>query len=126
MWRVAPKRISDDEGQVALDRWRDSQEYTATAVRYTLQVLKALTPGNSVEVRIPPYGAAQVVDGPRHTRGTPPAVVETDPATWLALVTGELFYADAIASGALRVSGERSDLSAWLPIPSLRLPHGHE
>jgi len=126
VWGVAPRRISNDEGRLALARWRDSHDHTATAVRYSLQVLQALTPGHSVEVRIPPYGAAQVVEGPRHTRGTPPAVVETDPATWLALVTGDLFYADAVASGALRASGERSDLSAWLPIPSLRLPHGHE
>ena len=60
----------------------------ATAVRYLLQLLVEKAPGNSVEVRVPPFGAVQVVEGPRHTRGTPPNVVETDAATWIALATG--------------------------------------
>ncbi len=73
-------------------------------------------PGRSVEVRIPPYTAVQCVAGPRHTRGTPPNVVETDPATWLALCTGTLAWAVAVRDGRVRASGERSDLSGFLPL----------
>ncbi len=75
-----------------------------------------MAPGRSVEVRVPPYGAVQCVDGPRHTRGTPPGVVETDPVTWLALASGRLQWAEALRSGRLRASGERTDLSAILPL----------
>lgn len=73
-------------------------------------------PGRSVEVRVPPYAAAQVVEGARHTRGTPPAVVETDPDTWLDLATGSLDWSEAVTSGRVRASGERADLSAYLPL----------
>jgi putative sterol carrier protein len=69
-----------------------------------------------VEVRVPPYGVVQCVGGPRHTRGTPPNVVETDPQTWLRVATGRTSWAQALASGRLVASGERSDLSAYLPL----------
>ena len=75
-------------------------------MRYLLQVLDDVAPGNTLEVRVPPYGAVQVVEGPRHTRGTPPNVVEMDAATWIALATGSLGWDDAIAQG--RVVGIRS------------------
>ena len=88
----------------------------ATAVRYLLQLLVEKAPGNSVEMRVPPFGAVQVVEGPRHTRGTPPNVVETDAATWIALALGELAWADAAAAGRLRASGTRADLDALLPL----------
>lgn len=88
----------------------------ATAVRYTLEELASRVPGRSVEVRVPPYGAVQCVEGPRHTRGTPTNVVETDPHTWLRLATGALGWAEAEASGAVRSSGLRADLSAYLPL----------
>ncbi|QLD11746.1 sterol carrier family protein [Microbacterium oleivorans] len=88
----------------------------ATAVRYLLQLLVEKAPGNSVEMRVPPFGAVQVVEGPRHTRGTPPNVVETDAATWIALATGELAWSDAAAAGRLRASGTRADLTALLPL----------
>jgi len=68
------------------------------------------------EVRVPPYAAVQVVEGGRHTRGTPRAVVETDPETWLALAAGELTWAEAVDTGRVRASGERTDLSAYLPL----------
>lgn len=87
-----------------------------TAVRESLQRLVAVAPGRSVEVRVPPFGAVQAVPGTAHRRGTPPAVVETDPPTWLALVTGDLTWADAVAEGLVRASGQRSDLSNWLPL----------
>jgi hypothetical protein len=84
--------------------------------KHFLAVLSERAPGHSVEVRIPPYAAAQVVEGVRHTRGTPPAVVEMDAGTWLALATGELTWAEADAAGRVRASGERADLSAYLPL----------
>ena len=87
-----------------------------TAARYLLEELAARAPGRSVEVRVPPYGVVQCVEGPRHTRGTPPNVVETDAATWVAVVTGRLGWEQAVGSGAVSASGERSDLSGYLPL----------
>jgi hypothetical protein len=89
----------------------------ATAVRLTARTLAALAPGASVEVRIPPFVAVQCVPGPKHTRGTPPNVVETDPRTWLLLATGMSTLADAQAAGALRSSGARAgEIGHWLPL----------
>ncbi|MFC6286442.1 sterol carrier family protein [Nocardioides sp. GCM10027113] len=84
--------------------------------KHFLALLAERAPGTSVEVRVPPYAAAQVVPGVRHTRGTPPAVVETDPDTWVALATGDLSWAEAEQAGRLRASGERADLSPYLPL----------
>ncbi len=84
--------------------------------KHFLAVLEERAPGRSVEVRVPPYAAVQVVEGVRHTRGTPPAVVETDAATWLALATGELAWSAAVADGRVLASGERTDLSSYLPL----------
>jgi hypothetical protein len=87
-----------------------------TAVAYTLSLLAELAPGRAVEVRVPPFAAVQCVPGPRHTRGTPPNVVETDPLTWLDLAEGRLDWATAVGSGRLRASGQRSDISGYLPL----------
>jgi hypothetical protein len=84
--------------------------------KHFMAVLEERAPGHSVEVRVPPYAAVQVIPGVRHTRGTPPAVVETDAATWLALATGELTWTDAEATGRVRASGQRADLSPYLPL----------
>ena len=84
--------------------------------KHFLAVLAERAPGKSVEVRVPPYAAAQVIQGVRHTRGTPPAVVETDADTWIALATGDLTWAEAEAAGRVRASGERADLSPHLPL----------
>ncbi|HEU4513559.1 MAG TPA: sterol carrier family protein [Nocardioidaceae bacterium] len=84
--------------------------------KHLLALLVAKAPGGAVEVRVPPYAVAQCVEGTRHTRGTPPAVVETDPATWIALAAGELDWHDAEGAGRLTASGERSDLSPLLPL----------
>ncbi len=84
--------------------------------KHFLALLAERAPGRSVEVRVPPYAAVQAVPGVRHTRGTPPAVVETDAATWLALATGELTWPDAVAGGRIQASGERADLTAYLPL----------
>ncbi|MDI6102847.1 sterol carrier family protein [Actinoplanes sp. NEAU-A12] len=86
------------------------------AVRALLTELSRQAPGRSVEVRIPPFGAIQCVAGPRHTRGTPPNVVETDPATWLLVATGRVQWNDAVHDGRIRASGVRTDLSEYLPL----------
>lgn len=91
----------------------------ARAVRLSLRALAADAPGNSVEVRVPPFAAVQCVAGPRHTRGTPPNVVETDPRTWLELATGVHSWAEALASGRVRASGTRADLARLLPLVRL-------
>lgn len=88
----------------------------AEAVRLTARTLADVAPGSSVEVRVPPFVAVQCIEGPRHTRGTPPNVVETDPRTWLELATGRLAWADALARGLVSASGARADLSAHLPL----------
>jgi hypothetical protein len=84
------------------------------AVRLLLDRLAAGAPGRSVEVRVPPYAAVQCVEGPRHTRGTPPNVIETDPKTWILLATGRLNWDDA--RDRISASGARANLSAFLPI----------
>jgi len=88
----------------------------ALAVRYSLQLLAERAPGGTVEVRVPPYAAVQCVEGPKHTRGTPPNVVETDAATWLALAAGDLSWVDARAAGRVHASGQRADLADHLPV----------
>jgi hypothetical protein len=86
------------------------------AVRYLLLSLEELAPGRSVEVRVPPVAAVQCVEGPRHTRGTPPNVVETDPLTWFRLATGRQRWDEAVLAGAVRASGPRADLGQYLPL----------
>lgn len=111
----------------AIQGWLRDDSYPAparadlgAAVRLTARTLAAAAPGASVEVRIPPFVAVQCISGPRHTRGTPPNVVESDPRTWLLLATGLLRVADAAADGALRLSGSRAgEIEAWLPVVPL-------
>ena len=92
----------------------------ATAVRLTARTLAGLAPGASVEVRIPPFVAVQCISGPRHTRGTPPNVVETDPRTWLLVATGLLRFGEARAAGSLTLSGARaSEIEHLLPVVHL-------
>jgi len=88
----------------------------ATAVRYLLQELADRAPGRSVEVRVPPFGAAQCIEGTAHRRGTPPAVIEMDAATWIALGAGTVTWADAVTQGRVQASGERANLSHLLPL----------
>jgi hypothetical protein len=116
---VARRRIPAEDGRYALAQvaaGAAGRTELATAVRFALEELADLAPGNSVEVRVPPFGVTQCVEGPRHTRGTPPNVVETDAATWLALVTGTTTWPAAVAAGRVAASGQRADLSAWLPL----------
>jgi uncharacterized SCP-like protein len=116
---AARRRIDISDGYAALAAWRngaDDRSTVATAVRFALEEVAARAPGNSVEVRVPPYGVAQCVPGPRHTRGTPPNVIECDAGTWLGLVTGRVRWADAVAAGTVAASGLRADLSHLLPL----------
>ena len=133
---VPRRRIALDEGRAALAAWQAAnalcrmprippphscrqpvpRNTVATAVRYSLEEVTARAPGNSVEVRVPPFGVTQCVEGPRHTRGTPPNVIECDAATWLAMVSGQLSWADAVAAGRVAASGLRADLSGLLPL----------
>jgi hypothetical protein len=88
----------------------------ADAVRATARTLAALAPGAAVEVRVPPFVAVQCISGPKHTRGNPPNVVETDPRTWLDLATGVVSWSEAVASGRVSASGNRANLAAYLPL----------
>lgn len=85
-------------------------------MRFSLEEFGIRHPGRAVEVRVPPYGAVQCIKGVWHTRGTPPNVVETDAATWLALVVGALTWDDAVAGGSVHASGAAADLSGLLPM----------
>ena len=91
-------------------------EALRAAVRHLLGLLAAQAPGRAVEVRVPPYTAVQCIEGPRHTRGTPPNVVEMDPVTWVRLAAGLLSWSDALAGGTVRASGVRADLAPYLPV----------
>jgi len=116
---MARARIDDELGRAAVSivqRGGAERDDLATAVRYLLQVLAEASPGRSVEVRVPPFGAVQAVDGPRHTRGTPPNVVEIDAETFVAVATGSITWGEAASAGRVHASGARSDLSALLPL----------
>ena len=96
---------------------KPSRTQLAAAVRLSARTLEQVAPGSSVEVRVPPFVAVQCIEGPRHTRGTPPNVVETDPRTWLLLVTGLLDFDGAASGGEVSVSGSRAgEIAHWLPL----------
>jgi hypothetical protein len=120
---MARARIADEVGEQSVRAALVAgarREETATAVRYLLQLLAEQAPGNTVVVRVPPFGAVQAIEGPRHTRGTPPNVIETDAPTWLALATGAQTWTGAVAAGTVAASGSRADLSGHLPILRMR------
>jgi len=121
------RRIPPEAGLAAIRAWLAdplslARPDLATAVRFTLEELAARVPGPTTEVRVPPFGAVQCLPGPRHTRGTPPNVVETDAQTWLGLVLGLSSWPDAVATGKVRASGQRADLSSVLPLTGLPGP----
>jgi hypothetical protein len=89
---------------------------TLTEVKKFLDILSKKAPGFSVEVRIPPYGAIQCIEGPVHRRGTPRAVIETDAKTFIALAKGEISWTEGVNSGSIIASGERADLTSYLPL----------
>lgn len=109
----------DETVSQALTRYRAGGRERADLrllTKYFLAQLVSKAPGHAVEVRVPPYGAVQVIEGPRHTRGTPGAVVEMPPEVWIDLATGAVGWTDARAAGRVRASGERTDLSGLLPL----------
>lgn len=120
------RRIDLTQGRAALERWitANAQEpaealprpVLAMAVRYCLEELASRAEGNSVEVRVPPFGVTQCIPGPRHTRGTPPNVIELPAEIWLALAGGKMSWEAALATGKVTASGLRADLSAQLPL----------
>ena len=123
---VARRRIDVEEGAAALAAWLEAAEppsdvpvprsVLALAVRYSLEEVTARAPGNSVEVRVPPFGVTQCVEGPRHTRGTPPNVIECDAATASAQPSRPVTNASQVAAGKVAASGLRADLSTLLPL----------
>lgn len=114
---MARRKIKPEQGLAALaEALAGAEAAVATASRYLLEELAERAPGNSVEVRIPPYGATQCIEGPRHTRGTPPNTVEMNPDVWLQLATGKLGWAEALSQGKVLASGVRADLSEVLPL----------
>jgi hypothetical protein len=122
MDRMPPRRrIPPAQGRRAIAVWRAdpsaaTTETVATAVRFSLEELAERAPGRTLEVRVPPYGAVQCVEGPRHTRGTPPNVIETDARTWLDLATGQADWDTALAGGTVHASGQRATLTDLLPL----------
>lgn len=121
---MARRRISHQAGLAALAKVietndRSSEDFT-TSVRYLLEELAEVAPGNTVEVRVPPLGATQCIAGPRHTRGTPPNVVEMIPEVWFDLAIGKLDWATALANHRVSASGVRASLEDVLPL-KLRL-----
>lgn len=120
---MAKRKINSDVGIAAVRSVLDgsvervaADPTFATAVRYLLESLAELRPGNTVEVRVPPLGATQCIEGPTHRRGTPPNVVEMDAATWFALAVGEMTWQQASGEGKLIASGSRADISELLPM----------
>jgi Bacterial SCP ortholog len=111
--------MHDPAFRQALQRYNDGTAERADLKLLTKQLLKLLVakaPGHAVEVRVPPYGAVQCIEGPRHTRGTPGAVIEMPPELWIDVALGRMAWADARTTGKLRASGERTDLSSLLPL----------
>ena len=113
------RKIARADGLEAISAYLSgsaSDASVATAVRFLLEELGTIHPGNAVEVRIPPLGAVQCIEGPTHTRGTPANVVEMDPSSWLALALGEKSFDELAVTGKLTASGSRSDLAGLFPI----------
>ena len=113
------RRIAPADGVVAVRAvlaGADARATLALATRYLLEQLADEAEGHTVEVRVPPFGAVQAIPGPRHTRGTPPNVVEMDAATWIALATGALGWESAVAELRLTASGQRATLAGHLPL----------
>lgn len=116
---MAKRRISEADGRAALSAAlgpNAPRAVQAMAVRFLLEELAERAPGNSVEVRVPPFGAVQCVEGPRHTRGTPPNVVEMDAETWLGIATGALDWDAAVDAARIIASGSRATLDGLLPL----------
>ena len=116
---MTPPKIKPDAGRPAVEAVLAGdvdRDTLALATRYLLQRFEQAQPGHTVEVRVPPFGAVQAVEGPRHTRGTPPNVVELAPADWVALATGHASWESLVKDARVSASGTRSDISDLLPL----------
>lgn len=109
--------VGESAVRIVMEHGTDQDhDATALAVRYLLQVLAEASPGNTLEVRVPPFGAVQCVEGPNHTRGTPPNVIEMDAETWIGLATGTLDWSAAVSTDRVSASGSRASLDGLLPL----------
>lgn len=123
---MARRKVSQETGLAAVNAVLTAQNtdskparsVTATAVRYLLEEISALYPGNTLEVRVPPFGAVQCVEGPKHTRGTPANVIEMNAHTWIHLATGALSWNDAVTGHLVSASGTRASLEGLVPVLS--------
>ena len=116
---MTPPKIKPDAGRPAVEAvlgGDTTRDQLALATRYLLQRFEQAQPGHTVEVRVPPFGAVQAVEGPRHTRGTPPNVVELAPEDWVRLATGNLSWDALSADARISASGTRSNISDLLPL----------
>ena len=119
MGRVSRPKIADTDGLAAVRAAATgdpARPVLALACRYLLQELGERYPGHAVEVRVPPFGAVQCIPGPRHTRGTPPNVIEMAPTVWIELATGRTGWDQAAAAGLVRASGVRASLEGFVPL----------
>ena len=113
---------SKDEGLTALNKYLETnnveidKDTLRTLVKYLLELLHKKVPGNSVEVRIPPFAAIQIIEGTTHRRGTPPAVVEINPEIFIKISLGEISWQDALTKGLIQASGQRTDLTEHFPL----------
>ncbi len=122
MLGVPLPRIDSEHGRAAVASVRSGsadRDTTAIAVRFILQEFARIAPGKSVEVRVPPHGAVQIVEGLGHTRGTPPNVIELDASALVALAVGDESWEAAVARGTVRASGTRATLAELLPLAVL-------
>jgi hypothetical protein len=94
---------------------------TAAQVKAILKLIKELSPGNTVELRIPGYGAIQCVAGGNHRRGTPPNTVEMSGPTLVKLINQPALWAELVAAGLISASGVASDLSEIMKNAALKL-----
>ena len=116
---MTPPKIKPDAGRPAVEAVLAGdvdRDALALATRYLLQRFEQAQPGHAVEVRVPPFGAVQAVEGPRHTRGTPPNVVELAPADWVALAIGHVSWESLVENARISASGTRSNISDLLPL----------
>ena len=113
---------SKAEGLAALNKYLEitsaelDKETLRTLVKYLLELLHEKVPGNSVEVRSPPFAAIQIIEGTTHRRGTPPAVVEINPEIFIKISLGEISWQDALTKGLIQASGQRTDLTEHFPL----------
>lgn len=118
------------EGRRALEQWLRTakndpsatdelpRRVWAMAVRYSLYLMEHKAPGEGVEVRVAPWGAIKILEGPASDPHnlTPPDVIELEPDVWLRLVCGISTWDEEKDAGHISAVGERDDLSDLLPL----------